>query len=188
MNEKGIWSFDEACTQHAYDKFLAHAISKILPNEKVIDFGCGRGDYLSFLSEKGFDCIGIEGTPEISKIAAFNNIINADLTEKLNIGCKGTVISLEVAEHIPIQYENDFLDNLDRHCSGMMILSWAVVGQGGHGHINEQNSDYVISKLYSLGYDIDVHKTEYLRSVAYLWWFKKSVYVFGRRNGSCNSI
>ena len=46
---------------------------------------------------------------------------------------------MEVAEHIPQQYEQIFLDNLVRLAKEGIILSWGVPGQRGHSHINLKN-------------------------------------------------
>ncbi|KAK7004434.1 hypothetical protein BgiMline_005954, partial [Biomphalaria glabrata] len=35
------------------------------------------------------------------------------------------VLSIEVGEHIPPQYEDTYLDNLARHAREGLILSWA---------------------------------------------------------------
>jgi hypothetical protein len=48
------------------------------------------------------------------------------------------IISLEVALHIPEKYEAVYLDNILRHATKRIILSWAVPGQGGISHINNK--------------------------------------------------
>ena len=39
------------------------------------------------------------------------------------------VMSLEVAEHIPQDYEAIFIDNIVRHAREGVVLSWAVPGR-----------------------------------------------------------
>jgi|GEM_PF-6386818 len=58
----------------------------------------------------------------------------------------GIGIALEVAEHLPKEHEETFLDNLIGIAKddGWIILSWAKKGHGGLGHVNEQNEDYVL--------------------------------------------
>lgn len=65
-------------------------------------------------------------------------------------------MSLEVGEHLPPQFEDIFIQNLHNNNKHGIVLSWAVKGQGGHGHFNEQNNDYVKSKICDLGYVNDV--------------------------------
>lgn len=178
MERTGIWNLDEAKVEHAFDKKLACELSNVLPPEsKVVDLGCGRGDYLSYLSMNGFDCIGYEGTPDIKSIASFPFIHQADLSEEIETE-KGTVLCFEVAEHIPKEYEDVFLRNVVNASTGLIIISWAVKGQGGHGHVNEQDIFYVGYKFLELGYIINSDLTKKLRKASSLWWFKKSIYVF----------
>jgi hypothetical protein len=178
MNETGIWNLDEAKVEHAFDKKLASELSRILPiDQYVIDLGCGRGDYLSHLNTKGFTCVGYEGTPDIKSIASFAFINQADLSKPLQTE-KGTVLCFEVAEHIPQEYEGVFLQNVVNASTGLVIISWAVKGQGGHGHVNEQDSEYVLDRFEELGFWINDGLTKHLRLISSLWWFKKSIYVF----------
>lgn len=181
MNDTGIWSIDEAKVEHVFDQNLAIELTKILPKEeKVVDLGCGRGDYLSVLQSHGFDCIGYEGTPEIVSIASFPVINQADLSKPIQTE-KGTVLCFEVAEHIPQEYEDIFLQNVVNASTGLVIISWAVKGQGGHGHVNEQDSEYVISKFKQLGFEFNELWSNDLRAGSALWWFKQSIYVFRQK-------
>lgn len=178
MNDTGIWNIEEAKVEHAFDKKLAIELTKILSKEeKVVDLGCGRGDYLSLLQFNGFDCIGYEGTPDIKSIASFHFIHQADLSKEIETE-KGTVLCFEVAEHIPKEYEDVFLRNVVNASTGLIIISWAVKGQGGHGHVNEQDSVYVIDKFHELGFWLNGGLTKHFRLKSDLWWFKKSIYVF----------
>jgi hypothetical protein len=178
MNETGIWNIEEAKVEHAFDKKLAIELTKILPKgEKVVDLGCGRGDYLSLLQFNGFDCIGYEGTPDIKSIASFPFIHQADLSKPIETE-KGTVLCFEVAEHIPQEYEDVFLQNVVNASIGLVVISWAVKGQGGHGHVNEQDSVHIIDKFHDLGFWLNGGLTKHLRLMSSLWWFKSSIYVF----------
>ena len=58
-------------------------------------------------------------------------------------GLHDAVLSLEVGEHIPEDYEDIYLENLDRHADKIIILSWAVPEQGGFGHVNERDNGYI---------------------------------------------
>ena len=88
------------------------------------------------------------------------------------------VISLEVGEHIPKEKEQIFLDNLDRHCKQCIILSWALPGQGGDGHYNEQSNDYIVSEMEKRNYKHWEEASNYFRNSVSLWWFKKTIMVF----------
>ena len=179
----GIFTLDEAKIEHHSSTRLAHQLTTILPpNIPVIDYGCGKGTYIKHLSENGYECTGYEGTPEIDKVADFSPIIVADLTKPLGERPSGSVICLEVAEHIDAKYEGVLLDNITENCTGKLIISWAVVGQGGCGHVNEQNAHYVIPTIEKRGFKFNADQSERLRiyAGADLWWFKKSIYVFDK--------
>ena len=179
MNKTGIWDLEEASCQHAFDNSLANALLGILKNEKIIDIGCGKGDYLNLFYKNGLSCIGYEGTPNIKEISSYQDIRQADLSKEINLE-RGCVLCLEVAEHIPKEYEDVFIRNIVGASTGSIIISWAVVGQGGHGHVNEQNSEYVISKFAEHGFLYNEDTSNILREKSSLWWFKKSIYVFDK--------
>lgn len=91
------------------------------------------------------------------------------------------VVSLEVVEHIPREYEDIFLSNLVRHAKRGLIFSWAKVDQGGNGHINERPDDYVEKKMKELCFDRDLNQSNYLQQVSQYYWLKNNVYVYFRR-------
>ena len=91
------------------------------------------------------------------------------------------IISVEVAEHIPKEYEEIYVDNLIRHTEYYLITSWAVKGQGGDGHVNEQDEDYVLNLYKEKGMVYNKEVSEALRNVATLGWFKKTIFVFEKK-------
>ena len=91
------------------------------------------------------------------------------------------VMSIEVGEHIPAQFEQVLLDNIARHARQGVVLTWAVPGQGGHHHINTRSNEYIIQKLNDLGFTYDVRESENLRNVSQVAWFKKTILVFHRQ-------
>lgn len=90
------------------------------------------------------------------------------------------VLSLEVAEHIPGRFEAVYLDNLWRHASQGVILSWARPKQKGHHHVNAKTPDEVISVMRSGGFAVDAEAGERLRKLAKLPWFRANLMVFRR--------
>ena len=87
----------------------------------------------------------------------------------------------QVGEHLPKAHEAAFVDNLHVHNTTGIVLSWATKGQGGTGHVNEQNNDYVKALLDAKGYRNDVDAEEALRRAAKFSYFRKTVMVFRRR-------
>lgn len=182
MTSKGIFTPQQAKKEHKHSPRLANELAKVLPlNHHVYDFGCGRGDYIKKLQQLGFRVTGYEGTEGMSKLTGFELIKQADITKPIKTK-KGSVICLEVLEHIEPELTDAAISNLVNACSGRMVLSWAVVGQGGCGHVNEQNATHVIPRIEQEGFELNESLSKQLREVAGadLWWFKGSIYVFDK--------
>ena len=183
----GIWKVNtgpsstiaHANTLHKFDPGLSQALLEFLENQvDIVDFGCGNADYSKILLENGkqVDCFdGNPNTPEMT--GGIGKVL--DLSEEFNLEKKyECVISLEVGENIPKEKEQIFLDNLDRHCEQCIILSWALPGQGGDGHFNEQPNNYIINEMEKRNYKHWEESSNYFRNSVNLWWFKKTIMVF----------
>jgi hypothetical protein len=97
-------------------------------------------------------------------------------------------VTMEVAEHIPAQYEATFLETVLSTARLGVILTWARPGQGGHGHVNEQDEAYVAQRLEAAGFDeLDV-ASQFLRAHASFFWLKSNSRVFVRRGGLKHSV
>ncbi len=107
----------------------------------VVDFGCGRGVWLSEWAAAGCrDVAGVDGdyvdreTLAIPKDCFFGR----DLSHPVDLGRKfGLAQSLEVGEHLPNEASVSLVQSLTAH-SDLVLFSAAVPGQGGEFHINEQ--------------------------------------------------
>ena len=190
ISNTGFWSSDDAHLHHGYSRPLVNWIINHLKNDKdkqLYDFGCGIGQYLQQFQAAGFKrLLGFEGDPPIHRI--FPNIMKQDLTVPFSLPVKGNCIFLEVAEHIPAQFESIALDNITNACDGILIMSWAVRGQGGHGHVNCLDNDEAISRFVDKGMIFLEEETKSVRSVidpdknsiadCELPWFKTTTLVF----------
>lgn len=94
------------------------------------------------------------------------------------------VISLEVAEHIPRQFEKSFLDNVARHAYKGVILSWAVPDQGGYSHVNRRTQAYVKAAMLNRGFLVDLEATSKMQRAAQLPWLKENTVVYRRMDGA----
>jgi hypothetical protein len=176
-----------------HDPTLAGWILNYLHNDKdkrLIDFGCGMGDYLKKLQDNGFTKLyGFEG--EVRK-GSPNFVDSWDLTnpikdyknyDYLKSNAYNT-ICLEVGEHIPKQYESIFLNNITSLTTNKIILSWAIIGQLGDGHVNCMNNDEVISKMNELGFDYleeDSISARNSVSVRIASWFLNTIMIFQKK-------
>ena len=86
----------------------------------------------------------------------------------------------QVGEHLPKVHEAAFVENLHRHNARGLVLSWATVGQGGTGHVNEQDNDYVKALVCAKGYVNDLDAEAALRAAARFSYFRRTVMVFRR--------
>lgn len=163
IGKTGIWSEEEAWT-HAFSYYTAKYIGDYFEKDvPVIDLGCGKGTYCSYLWSTGFkDVEGWEGS-ELKEIE-FGNIFQWDLTKPVPVERKGNVLSIEVFEHIPKEHEAQFVENICNCCSGKLVISVAVKGQPGLGHVNCQDNDYVIALFESKGFKFQPERTAEIRS------------------------
>ena len=84
-------------------------------------------------------------------------------------------MSIEVAEHIPAEYEQAFISNLVNSARHLIFLSWGVPGpgQGGEGHVNGQWGPDVVQKMNQSGWERNDIYTNVLKENALFNWHKK---------------
>jgi len=184
--ETGIWSLEIAKKRHRYDSKFAEYIAAVYKFvDSIADIGCGKGDYCKHLKDSGISIVhGYEGTPDIKKIAVYNDITVIDLTKRRHVGTDyELVLCLEVGEHIPQKYEQIFIDNVCEFINKDLILSWAIPGQGGAGHFNEQPNEYIIDEFIKRGLIFDEDSSMKLRDAASFRWFKNTIMKFNRKRG-----
>lgn len=166
------------------DESLAQAcVNEVFNGKSVNDMGGGVGRYKHFFLSTGkvASVETYDGAPNIAELSK-GYAKYADLARPQQLPVADWVFSLEVGEHIPKQYEANFLDNLHRHNREGIVMSWAVPGQDGYGHVNEQPNSYIISKVEPLGYTHDAETSKRLTDSATLPWFKRSgIMVFRKK-------
>lgn len=184
IHEHGFWYDADVIGRHATDYGLADGLVDFFVEEKannVGDFGCGLGNYIRVLRYNHIDAEGYDGNPQTGELSEGMAKVS-DLSQPVDFGKKyDWILCLEVGENLPKQYEKIFIENLNRHASKGMVLSWAVRDQGGYGHVNEQNNDYIKSVMSSYGYTNDLEAEKKLRNLTTLWWFKNSLMVFRKK-------
>lgn len=174
----GIWTAKDA-EHHQVSEKLAKWLSNYLPiNQPVLDFGCGNGYYVGYLEKVGFSACGYDGNKIENPLC--NNFYVHDLSKPLDLALKGSVLSFETMEHIPKEFEHIAVKNLVDNCSGILIMSWASVGQPGIGHINCQNKEYVVDLFKSHGFTLCELSTIDARNNVdkNCSWFERNLLVF----------
>jgi len=177
----GIWSLDVAKKRHRFDRALAIQISKMYSPKLAADVGCGNGSYCRIFKSLGWPVVhGYEGTPNIKELKIYDDIMVLDLTLRRWVEIVyDFVLCLEVGEHVPKMHEQTFIDNICEFTKKDLVLSWAIPGQGGGGHFNEQPNEYVIEEFGKRELKFDLRQSEILRENASLRWFRNTIMVFG---------
>lgn len=113
-----------------------------------LDVGCGTGQAMQYLLQKGIDCVGLEGSEAaIAASPVAERIRCVNLNDAVRLERKFDLVwSYEVAEHIHPRFVEWFLDTLTGH-GDTVVMSAAQPGQGGAGHFNLQAPAYWIAKL-----------------------------------------
>ena len=181
---QGFFFGDDSHKFHFYDESLAFALVDFFIKERaqsIVDFGCGNGDYVKVLLSNQIDAIGYDGNPDTPKMTdGVGHVLDLSKSFDLNRSFDW-VLSFEVGEHLPKEYERIFIENLNNHNNKGIILSWAIEGQTGFGHFNERNNDYIKKIFTEYGYLNDLESENDFRMKAAIPWFKNTIMVF-RKN------
>lgn len=183
--KNGVWTQETADATHQSSLNLAKFMAGYLPKDKpVIDFGCGNAYYLNYLDGNGFErCIGVEGYPLNNFL--HSDVLVRDLTAEIYLPQVGSVISLEVGEHLPKEAQETFMNTVTDHVAegGKLIFSWAEIGQPGLGHINCRDQKEVIADVISRGFVYMEELTLQVRGTIEenASWFQRTLLIFERK-------
>lgn len=170
-------------SQHMIDKSLAKELSHFFQNKEVASFGDGPGAYKQVMLDlKEVKCYdAFDGAP-FAELTTNNKVSFIDLSQPIyHLKKYDWILSLEVAEHIPVEFEQIYIDNLVRHAREGIILSWAKPGQGGHSHVNNRDASYVKEEMNKRDFILDKKESDHFKSVSQFSWFKNNINVY-RRN------
>jgi hypothetical protein len=160
--------------QHS-NKLMVKILEYFTKDVPVIDLGCGHNFYVSVLNYAGYSAFGFDQAYMGSMHSAVK-----DITIPIHSSTKKNVISLEVGEHIPKELTEGYLNNVAGF-KGDVIMSWALPGQAGVGHINCQPNSWVITEMANRGFKLDQEKTNSLREAVngcHCSWFKNTLMYF----------
>lgn len=160
-------------------KEIVPKIIELIHPTSVVDIGCGIGTWLSVFEDFGVkDVLGIDGDYVNRTLLHIEEkkFISSDLTKPLKLDRKfDLAICLEVAEHLPEESANTFVENLVS-LSDIILFSAAIPDQGGQNHINEQWPVYWQEKFKE--HKFELH--DFIRSDIWLnknvdWWYKQNM-------------
>ena len=168
-------------------KFGASLVNILMQNNiaSITDMGCGTGAYVKMFSDFNIQTQGFDGNPDTKKWDVSGGLCEGpvDITEPKFWDETDAAMSIEVAEHIPAEYEQKFLDNLVSSARHLIFLSWGVPGQGGDFHVNGQWGADVVKKMNNSGWERHEALTQTLQNEAEFDYLKRNVQVFSKVKG-----
>jgi len=163
-------------------RIVVPMVQEIVGATSVLDVGCGVGGWAGAWLAAGLtDVVAVDGdyvNRDMLEIPA-DRFIAHDLTQPLDLGRKfDLVTSLEVAEHLPEDSAEIFVQSLVRH-SDVILFSAAIPSQGGTGHINEQWPSYwarIFARARYRAYD--PFRARIWENNQVEWWYRQNLLLF----------
>lgn len=156
--------------------------------KSVIDFGCGTGAWLSEFVMWGVDEIyGLDGSDEGHGLIGDEEFELVDLAQPYEFDRKfDLAMSLEVAEHLPYESADTFVDNVCES-SDNILWSAAVPGQRGVNHINEQWPSFWVPKFLERGFYCNgSFRYRFWDNRRVETWYKQNILLFSRHKHHWN--
>ena len=167
--------------EHARIRAL-YVVLILLPGKTVASFGDGPGRYKQLLLETGmlrsYDAFDIAPFAETTSDGRVKFL---DLTvPQYGLPVYDWIICLEVVEHIPLQHDSAFIDNIVRHAKAGVVLTWAVPGQTGNSDVINRPFEYVNNLFENAGFKHNQADSQKLKEAATLGYLKSNIYVYRR--------
>lgn len=161
-------------------------VMDLVQPKSLVDLGCGAGNWLAAFSEFGVqDYLGIDGDYvdlETLKIPQ-DKFLAHDLKHPLKLDKKyDLAMSVEVAEHLPSELAETFVQSLTQ-LSSLIMFSAAIPNQGGTGHFNEQWLEYWVEIFQKQGYiPVDCLRDKIWGNVLVEPWYSQNLIFFVQAN------
>jgi SAM-dependent methyltransferase len=174
-----------------YSDWVRSSALKLLPwvdieNKSIVDFGCGRGDWLRAAKELGASRILGLDTFALEKFQSDIPIEHVNLTEPVRLPDRWDVaMCLEVGEHLPETAAATLVQSLV-NAAPVVLFSAAAPGQGGVHHINEQPPEVWSNLFQAHGYQCFDFRDEIWTDEDIEPWYRMGTLVFAK-SGSAPS-
>lgn len=134
--------------------------------QSVIDLGCGAGWSTEWFAARVAHVLGVEGDPAALQARRCDSIVAHDYTLGPLTTSEGYDLCwcAEFVEHVEARFEKNWLATMLR-CR-YVCMTFAVPGQGGHHHVNEQPESYWLRRFNEAGFEHVVTETERLRATS----------------------
>jgi len=161
-------------------------LERIIQPKSVLDVGCGLGHFCRVFLDSGVGrVLGVDGDylDRSKLLIPVTNFKTLDLTSPFDLGEKfDLVVSLEVAEHLPIESAEKFVESLVRH-GRTILFSAAFPRQGGQKHLNEQWAGWWAEKFLLHGYrGYDYIRPQVLNCPGLPPWYRFNPILFSTEN------
>jgi SAM-dependent methyltransferase len=156
----------------------------MLESKSVVDVGCGDGTWLSVFRELGVcDTLGLDGAyvdPRQLQIPQ-DQFRSTDLALPFSLSRSfDLAMSLEVAEHLPPQSADAFVDSLTQ-LAPVVLFSAAIPLQGGTQHLNEQWPEYWATLFKARDYlPIDCIRARIWANEQVEWYYAQNLLLFAK--------
>lgn len=162
---------------------LPIVLSLVRP-KSAVDVGCGDGTWLSTLHELGVtDTVGVDGSYIDKRVLQIppEHFRTVDLSKPFMLDrVFDLALSLEVAEHLPSDAAEAFVDSVIR-LAPAVLFSAAIPFQGGVDHVNEQWPDYWAALFRQHDFlPIDYVRGQVWGNERVHTWYKQNILLFAK--------
>ena len=122
----------------------------------LLDYGCGAGQYVRIFNDMGVNAFGYEP----SSYACGQKIHTGKMSTNLPVLDYDTVICFDVAEHVPIDEVDNFLQKIKKVSVKNFICIFSICFsdnpdfQYDSTHVTKRSKEWWIYKLYQNGYQL----------------------------------
>jgi len=161
---------------------VAPIVLELVHPKSIVDVGCGDGTWLSVFRDLGIgDLVGLDGdyVDRRQLQISLDQFKATDLSSRFEITRTfDLAISLEVAEHLPPESAEGFVDSLTR-LAPVVLFSAAIPFQGGTQHLNEQWPDYWAALFKTHNYlPIDCIRGRIWANEQVEWYYAQNILIF----------
>jgi SAM-dependent methyltransferase len=169
----------------------ARIVSGLLLGElsvsSLLDIGSGHGAWAAEWIAAGVaDVVAVDGDYVRREQLAIpaERFIAHDLSTPFDLKRRFDLVqTLEVAEHLPADKADLFVDNVVRH-GDIVLFSAAVPHQGGEHHVNEQPPEYWRRKFAERGYGVfDFVRPALAGRREVMPWYRFNSYIYANPAG-----
>jgi len=175
----GQWALDKGLLRGLLRHVWKPSYDETSPRLSLADFGAGGGQYCNWLNDTGLvDAFAFDGTPGAAEISQ-GSVQEINLVSKVELHRTfDWVLCLEVGEHVPKEFEADLLQNLRRHATKGLIISWSDDWEG-IGHVNcLTREEFLKSVQKHTGFLYDEAATQVVKESCEIDYIARTLAVF----------